>query len=147
MIFFASDHAGFELKNILVEYLKSKNMEVEDCGPLLFDKNDDYPDLIFPCAQKVAADISHRGIILGWSGQGEAVVANKAKGIRTTVYYGGNIGIIKLGRQHNNANVLSLGAGFISSDEAKQAVDLWLATEFEGGRHQRRIDKIDKIEK
>ncbi len=146
MIYLASDHAGFELKNKLAEYLKSKNMEVEDCGPSFYDKSDDYPDLIYPCAQKVAADALNRGIILGWSGQGEAIVANKVKGIRPTVYYGGNMDIIKLGRQHNNANVLSLGAGFLSLDEAKQVVDVWLNAEFEGGRHERRIQKINDIE-
>ncbi len=123
MIYIASDHAGFELKNQLVEYLKSKNRQAEDCGPTSYDKNDDYPDLIYPCAVKVASNIGNRGIILGWSGQGEAFVANKVKGIRTTVYYGGNLEIIRLGRQHNNANMLSLAAGFVSLDEAKQAVD------------------------
>lgn len=146
MIYLATDHGGFELKNKLVEYLQSKNVEVEDCGPFSYDKDDDYPDFIYPCAEKVAKDESHRGIILGGSGQGEAIVANKVKGIRAAVYYGGNLDIIKLSREHNNANVLSLGARFISEDEAKQAVDLWLATSFEGGRHERRIGKISKLE-
>ena len=146
MIYIASDHAGFELKNQLLAYLKSKNMEVEDCGPASFDKEDDYPDLIFPCAQKVASDPFAKGIVIGFSGQGEAIVANKVKGIRTTVYYGGNADILKLGRKHNDANVLSLGAGFLTPEDAKATVDLWLATEFEGGRHQRRIEKITKLE-
>src|SRR3989344_3475872 len=146
MIYIASDHAGFELKNQLVGYLKSKGLEVEDCGPAAYDKDDDYPDLIYPCAQKVASQSENLGIVIGYSGQGEGLVANKVKGIRATVYYGGNMEIIKLGRKHNDANVLSLGAGFLSVDEAKQAVDLWLATEFEAGRHQRRIDKVSQLE-
>lgn len=146
MIYIASDHAGFELKNQLVGYLQSKGLQVEDCGPAAYDKDDDYPDLIYPCAQKVAAEASNKGIVIGFSGQGESFVANKIKSVRTTVYYGGNLDIVKLGRQHNDANVLSLGAGFLSLSEAKQAVDLWLSTPFEGGRHKRRIDKIDKIE-
>lgn len=150
MIYIASDHAGFELKNQLIDFLRSKGLEVEDCGPSSYNKDDDYPDFIYPCAVRVGEAIGlHpdiRGIVIGFSGQGEAIVANKVKGIRTTVYYGGNLEIIKLGRQHNNANVLSLGAGFLSVDAAKAAVDLWLATEFEGGRHQHRIDKISKLE-
>jgi ribose 5-phosphate isomerase B len=146
MIFIASDHAGFELKQVLIDYLKSKNIAVEDCGPFAYDKQDDYPDLIHPCAEKVAADKNNRGIVIGYSGQGEAIVANKVKGIRAAVYYGSSQEIIKLSRQHNDANVLSLGAGFLSIDEARQAVDLWLSAEFEGGRHERRLSKIDKIE-
>ena len=146
MIYIASDHAGFELKNLLVEYLKAKGLEVEDIGASLYDKDDDYPDFIYPCAVKVAASDKNRGIVIGASGQGEALVANKAKGARAALYYGGNLDIIKLSRQHNNSNILSLGARFVSPNEAKQAVDLWLATEFEGGRHERRIKKISKLE-
>ncbi|MBI3232173.1 MAG: RpiB/LacA/LacB family sugar-phosphate isomerase [Candidatus Doudnabacteria bacterium] len=144
MIYIASDHAGFELKNQLVDYLKSKDLEVEDCGPYEFNEADDYPDFIHPCVLKVAAGLKqHKGIVIGFSGQGEAMVANKVKGIRAAVYYGGNKEIASLARRHNDANVLSLGAGFLSVDAAKEAVDVWLATEFEGGRHQRRIDKIE----
>jgi len=146
MIYIASDHAGFELKNQLVEYLKSKNFEIENCGPESFDKEDDYPDLIFPCARKVAADPTGRGIILGSSGQGEAIVANKVKGIRAVVYYGGDLEVIRRSRTHNNSQVLSLGARYLTFEEATLVVDLWLSTEFEGGRHQRRIEKISKLE-
>lgn len=146
MIYIASDHAGFELKNQLIEYLNSKSLEVEDCGPMVFDKEDDYSDFIYPCAVKVASAGGNRGIIIGGSGQGEAILANKVKGIRATLYYGGNLEIVKLSRQHNDSNVLSLGARFISVNEAKEAMDLWLSTEFEGGRHERRIDKVNKIE-
>lgn len=144
MIYIASDHAGFELKNQLIEYLQSKGLEAEDCGPYVYDQGDDYPDFILPCVQKVAAGLKqHKGIVIGFSGQGEAMVANKVKGIRAAVYYGGNKEIASLARKHNDANVLSLGAGFLSLDSAKEALDIWLTAGFEGGRHQRRIDKIE----
>jgi ribose 5-phosphate isomerase B len=146
MIYIASDHAGFTLKGQLIEYLKSKGQQVEDCGPSAYDEGDDYPDLVAPCAQKVANDNGSHGIIVGGSGQGEAIAANKIKGIRAVLYYGGNLEIIRLSRRHNNANVLSLGARFVRPDEAKQAVDAWLSTEFEGGRHQRRVEKISELE-
>jgi ribose 5-phosphate isomerase B len=146
MIFIASDHAGFELKNQIVEYLKSLGQEVEDCGPFELNKDDDYPDFIYPCAQKVASHPENRGIILGMSGQGEAIAANKVKGIRAAVYNCDNPEIVKLSRQHNDANVLSIGAKFLNLNDIKVAIDLWLQTPFEGGRHQRRIDKIAKIE-
>jgi ribose 5-phosphate isomerase B len=146
MIYIASDHAGFELKNKLVEYLKEQDLEVEDVGPFKFDKDDDYPDYIYPCAVKVAAEDGNKGIVLGLSGNGEAMVANKVRGIRCALYQGGDLKIIELSRQHNDANVLSLGFGFVTEQQAKQAVDLWLKTGFEGGRHLRRIEKIKKIE-
>ncbi|MFA6106288.1 MAG: RpiB/LacA/LacB family sugar-phosphate isomerase [Patescibacteria group bacterium] len=142
-IYIASDHAGFELKNQITDYLKSKDYKVEDCGPHSYDKNDDYPDFIIPCATKVSAgNPEDKGIILGMSGQGEAIAANKIKGVRAALYYGYNLEIIKLSRQHNNANVLSIGAKFISFNQVKEAIDLWLTTKFEGGRHERRIKKI-----
>ena len=148
MIFIASDHAGFELKNQLIEYLKSKGQEVEDCGASSFNKDDDYPDFIFPCAQKVAQQPDlHWGIVIGGSGQGEAIAANKVKGIRAAVFYGYNFDIIKLARLHNNANVLSLGARFVNVEDAKKALDLWMTSAFEGDRHQKRIEKISKLEK
>lgn len=146
MIYIASDHAGLELKQQIIDYLKSKSLAVEDCGPFNFDPDDDYPDFIYPCAQKVAASPDNRGVILGGSGQGEAIVANKVKGIRAAVYNAPNLKIAELSRQHNDANVLSLGARFLSWDEVKAALDLWLSAPFEGGRHQRRIEKIGKIE-
>jgi len=147
MIYIASDHGGFELKNKIIDYLKSKDYQVEDCGPKELDKEDDYPDFIYPCAVQVGKGaVEDRGIVLGRSGQGEAIVANKAKGVRAALYYGGNLKIVKLSRQHNNSNVLSLGADFITFEQVTEAIDLWLATEFEGGRHQRRIDKISKLE-
>jgi ribose 5-phosphate isomerase B len=147
MIYIASDHAGVELKQKLIKHLKETGQEVEDCGAHVMDPEDDYPDFIYPCAVKVSQNPGSMGIVIGGSGQGEAIVANKVKGIRAAVYYGGHEDIITLSRQHNNANVLSLGARFLSPEQAERAVDLWIATGFEAGRHQRRVDKINNLEK
>src|SRR3972149_5456849 len=151
MIYIASDHAGFYLKKQLIQYLKIKGLEVEDLGPYELDPDDDYPDFIIPCAQKVAQQIAKgkdvRGIVIGGSGQGEVIAANKVKGIWAAVINSANPQIPKLAREHNNANVLSLGARFLSAEDAKKAVSSWLDAEFEGGRHQKRINKIIKFEK
>lgn len=146
MIYIASDHAGFELKSKIAEHLKAKGEEVLDCGPHEFVSTDDYPDFVFPCAKKVAENSNNVGIVIGYSGQGEAVVANKVKGIRAVVYYGGDEEIIILSRQHNDANVLALGSHFVSEEMAIKAVDLWMKTPFEGGRHTRRVEKIKEME-
>jgi len=146
-IYFASDHAGFELKEKLKEFLKEKGYEVEGLGDFVYDEQDDYPDFIFKAAKAVAEDEGSKGIILGGSGQGEAIAANKVKGIRAVVYYGGPEDIVKLSREHNDANILSLGARFLSEEEAKKVVDLWLKTPFSGEeRHKRRIQKIKDFE-
>lgn len=148
-IFLASDHAGFELKNTLVSFLREQGHAVDDCGPSIYMEGDDYPDFIMPLAEKVAQNVGSFGIVIGASGQGEAIAANRIKGIRAAVYYGmpendSAQAIIKLSREHNDANVLSLGAKFISADEAKEAVVLWLATPFSNEeRHVRRIQKLD----
>lgn len=147
MIFIAGDHAGFYLKKALIQYLKVKEYEVEDCGAFEMDEADDYPDFIVPCAKKVAADSESVGIIIGGSGNGEAIAANKIKGIRAAVYYGGNAEIAKLAKAHNNANILSIGARFTTDDQAKAAVAAWLETKFENEeRHVRRLGKILKLE-
>lgn len=147
MIYIASDHAGYELKNVLKNFLISEGFEVEDCGVYEYDKDDDYPDFIYPCAKKVAETAGSLGIVLGGSGEGEAIAANKVKGIRATAYYGGNEEIIKLSKTHNDANVLSLGARFFTEDEAKKAVKLWLDTMYDSSeRHQRRHKKLRDIE-
>ncbi|MBI2598993.1 RpiB/LacA/LacB family sugar-phosphate isomerase [Candidatus Curtissbacteria bacterium] len=147
-VFIASDHAGFELKKALVAYLKSKGLEVRDCGNEVFDKDDDYPDFIYPCAKNVGENLGSLGIVIGGSGQGEAICANKARGVRAALYYGAKLDIIKLSKEHNDANILSLGARFLTEDEAKEAVDLWLSTKFSGEeRHARRIAKIRDLEK
>ena len=108
-----------------------------------YDADDDYPDFIFPCARAVAADTESRGIILGGSGQGEAMAANRVKGCRAAVFYNGPAEIVKLSREHNNANILSLGTRFISEDKIYDVIELWLEEPFEGGRHIRRIEKLD----
>lgn len=146
-IFIASDHAGFELKNSLIDFLGGFGYEVFDEGAFEYDESDDYPDFISKVAQKVSENPNtSKGIILGGSGQGEAVVANRFKNIRAIVYYGGDEDIIKLSREHNNANVLSLGARFLDEKNAKKIVKLWLGTDFsEEERHKRRIGKIDKL--
>jgi len=147
MIYLGADHAGFQLKEDIKRYLGELDVEVEDLGAYEFDENDDYPDYILSVAEKVAALGDARGIVFGGSGQGENMAANKVKGIRSVVYYGGPLDIVKLSRQHNNANILSLGARFINTEQAKEVVALWFKTEFEGGRHERRLQKIADSEK
>ncbi|MBI1957306.1 MAG: RpiB/LacA/LacB family sugar-phosphate isomerase [Candidatus Niyogibacteria bacterium] len=150
-IYLASDHAGFELKEKIKKYLTELGHAVEDRGPARFDPEDDYPDLIRPAAEAVAADPESRGIILGGSGQGEAMVANRIRGIRAVVFYGGQwVGhgdrVVKLSRDHNDANILSLGARFMDFLMAQRAIDLWLKTPFSRDeRHLRRIKKIDPV--
>jgi len=144
-LYVGADHAGFELKEELVSFLRAEGYEVEDKGAHTFEALDDYPDFIRPVAEAVAQDEQARGIILGGSGQGEAMCANRVKGVRAVVYYGGAVDIVVLSREHNNANILSLGARFIETDEAKEVVKLWLATPFSGEeKHARRIGKLDK---
>ena len=148
MIYLGSDHAGFRLKENIKKYLLEQGMEVEDLGARVLNPDDDYPDFVIPVAKKVAENGEHyRGIVFGWSGQGEAMAVNKVRGIRAAVYYGGSLELMKLSRQDNNANVLSLGAGFITKEQAIEAVALWLKTPFEGGRHERRLKKIEEFEK
>ena len=142
-IHIATDHAGLEMKNLIYKYLNDQGHTLIDHGAYKHDPLDDYPDFIFPCAVAVSKDIDSRGIILGGSGQGEAIVANRIKGIRAAVYYGGPIDIIKLSRQHNNANILSLGARFMKEDKIYDVIKTWLSEPFEGGRHKRRIEKLD----
>ena len=142
-IHIATDHAGLDLKNIIRDYLISKGHEVTDHGAHEYDVLDDYPDYIFPCAKAVASDLESRGIILGGSGQGEAMAANRVKGVRAAVFYNGPVEIVKLSREHNNANILSLGARFMTEDEIYGVIEMWLDEPFGGGRHQRRIDKLD----
>lgn len=144
-IYIASDHAGFELKNALTEFIKSLGFTVIDKGPFSYDENDDYPDYVRLVADEVLKEPdTTRGVVIGGSGQGEAIVVNRRPGIRAAVYYGGPLDIVKLSREHNNANILSLGARFLSTDDAEQAIKLWLETGFSNDeRHLRRIGKID----
>lgn len=146
-IAFGSDHAGFAMKNELMSFLKNEGYEVVDHGAYKFDPEDDYPDFV----TKVAREVSRhpdmlRGIVIGGSGNGEAMVCNKFPGVRSAVYHGGNVEIVSLSREHNDANILSLGARFIDVEEAKIIVLKWLNTPFsEEERHVRRIQKIENI--
>ena len=142
-IYIGADHAGFEMKEMLKKYLVCLKYEVEDKGAFKYQPEDDYPDFILSVARAVAADPESRGIVIGGSGEGEAMCANRVKGARAAVFYGGNFEIIELSRKHNNANILSLGARFIDDEIAKKAVELWLKTPFEGGRHDARLKKLD----
>lgn len=150
-IYLGTDHAGFELKEKVKVFLEQEiNCEVEDCGAFELNENDDYPDFIFPVAEKVSEDwkngVENLGIIFGGSGQGEAMVANRVRGVRATVFYGGSKEIIRLSKEHNNANVLSLGARFIGFDEVKEVIKLWLDSGFsEEERHLRRVEKMDEL--
>lgn len=136
----ASDHAGFNYKEIIKTVLIEKGHEVKDFGTHT-NASCDYPDFIRPAAEAVARGECERGIVLGGSGNGEAIVANKVKGVRCAIAW--DLRSARLSREHNNANVLSLGERMMSISEALEIVDLWLKTGFEGGRHQMRIDKIE----
>lgn len=154
MIYIASDHRGFALKEKIKSWLEELRVEFVDCGATAYNENDDYPDFVSLAAEKVAQDpVANRAIVLGATGQGEAMVANRRRGVRAIVYYGGPVEIVRLGRLHNAANVLSLGAapgntiaeGEPMSDAvAREAVALFLETEFvPEERHVRRIAKLD----
>ncbi len=156
-IHIGADHAGFDMKEELREYLQSLGYEVVDHGAFEFDEDDDYPDFIQPVADAVSRDVEKlsKGIVIGGSGQAEAIVANRFANVRAVVYYGdpgrsqtdakgSELDIVTSTRSHNDANVLSLGARFISNEEAKEVVETWLETAFSGeSRHVRRINKID----
>lgn len=144
-IYIGADHAGFELKNRLAVWLKEvEGYDVVDMGAKEFNADDDYPDFVEPVAQAVANERESRGIILGGSGQGEAIDANRFAGVRAGEFYGGDVNMVKLAREHNDINILSLGARFIDEELAKRAVKIFLQTPFSGAeRHVRRIEKID----
>ncbi|MFZ3043833.1 MAG: RpiB/LacA/LacB family sugar-phosphate isomerase [Minisyncoccia bacterium] len=158
-VYFAADHAGFALKNALLEHVRTRGYDVEDLGAFTFDSEDDYPDFMTPLAEKVATDLDSCGIIVGGSGQGEAMCANRIRGVRAAVFYGpmrvtsaleiegghseDGFDAVRLPRRHNDANVLSIGARFVSGDEADEAVRIFLDTSFSGSpRHARRLAKF-----
>lgn len=157
----ATDHAGFEQLRDLQMYLETIGYECRNFGPTAFNPDDDYPDFIRPAAEAVASGEYEKGIVIGGSGQGEAITANKVAGIRCAVFYGPAVPrktvdasgrtshdpyeIVKLSRMHNNANVLSLAARFLTVEDMKNVVKLWLETPFSNEeRHSRRIAKLDK---
>ena len=136
-----SDHAGFDYKERIRNHLARKGYQVRDFGT--FDPTqDDYPDWIRPVAQAVAAGDYTRGIVLGGSGNGEAMVANKIKGIRCAVCW--NKKSAQLAKEHNNANMISLGQRMMSLKTAIRIINTWLSAQFQGGRHLRRINKIEE---
>ncbi|MFZ1075415.1 MAG: RpiB/LacA/LacB family sugar-phosphate isomerase [Minisyncoccia bacterium] len=161
-LFVASDHAGFALKETVIDFVRDQGYDVEDFGAFEFHKEDDYPDFMTPLARKVAEhpeDGGARGIIIGGSGQGEAMCVNRIRGVRAAVFYGpiraaGEIesegggsedgyDAVRLARRHNDANVLSLGARFIAEDEAREAIRVFLDTPFSDlARHARRLSKF-----
>ncbi len=157
----ASDHAGFEQLRQLQDFLESIGHQCHNFGPVSLRPEDDYPDFIFPAAKAVASGGCQRGIIMGRSGEGEAMAANRIKGVRCAVFYGPAVArrvvdangrsshdpyeIIRLSRAHNDSNMLSLAASFVSFEDIKSVVKLWLEMPFSGEeRHQRRIDKLDE---
>jgi len=162
IIALATDHAGFTQAAELEEYLKSLGYGCRSFGPKTLDPQDDYPDFIKPAAKAVASGECQKGIILGGSGQGEAMAANRVHGVRCAVFYGPAVPrrvvdaegrtshdpyeIVRLSRQHNDANMLSLAARFVSFKDMKQVIKLWLDTPFsDESRHQRRIKELDEL--
>ena len=158
-IFIASDHAGFALKNALTEHFRILGYVIEDVGAHTLDPEDDYPDFVTPLAKQVASDPDSRGIIIGGSGQGEAMCANRISGIRAAIFYGpmrvtsaldiegghseDGYDAVRLPRRHNDANILSIGARFVSGDEAIKATHIFLETSFSVSlRHARRLAKF-----
>lgn len=150
-IYVATDHAGFELKENIKKYLEEKGNEVYDCGALTLEPGDGYPEYMVRAAESVQKDAMHEpafAVIFGGSGQGEAIVANRFRHVRAIVYAGGNLELVKLGREHNDANVISIGARFVTEGEAKQAIDLFLETPFSHDeRHADRIIQIEELTK
>lgn len=149
-IYLATDHAGFELKEAVKARLEENNeYEVYDCGALTLEPGDNYPEYMARAAEKVQYDAEHEpsmAVIFGGSGVGEAIVANRFAHVRAVVYAGGPLDVIKVSREHNDANVLSIGARFVTENEAKQAVDLFLSTPFSHAeRHADRIIQIEEV--
>ncbi|HVB19996.1 MAG TPA: RpiB/LacA/LacB family sugar-phosphate isomerase [Candidatus Paceibacterota bacterium] len=158
-IYFAADHAGFALKNALFEHIRTLGYDLEDLGAHALDPEDDYPDFVTPLAKRVADESGACGIIIGGSGQGEAMCANRIPGVRAAVFYGemkvtaaldiegghseDGFDLVRLARRHNDANVLSIGARFVSGEEAEEAVHIFLDTPFsDSPRHTRRLAKF-----
>jgi len=133
------DHAGFDYKKELIKYLSSKGYEVKDFGPYT-NESCDYPDFAHPVAEEVEKGDFNFGILVCGSANGVAITANKHQGIRAAIAW--KLELAQLARQHNNANVLCLPARFISLDEAKEFAEAFINTAFEGGRHEKRVNKI-----
>jgi len=162
-IYLATDHAGYDLKEKVKTFLQGLEYDVEDCGVHEMNPDDDYPDFIAKAARKVSEFPTDRAIIFGGSGQGEAMLANKFRYVRTALFYGPEVPtstadvtgrvssdpyeMLRLTREHNDANVLSIGARFVTDEEVFTAIKLWLETPFsQSQRHARRLKKIQNIE-
>lgn len=144
-IYIGADHGGYKLKEELKKYLAEFGHEIEDMGAHTLNPQDDYPDFVFPVAEKVAQDPQSIGIVLGRSGVGEAIAANKVKGIRAALVWNEQVAV--KAREHSDANILSLGADFIDKETAKRIVKIFLETQFsQEERHRRRIGKISSHE-
>lgn len=162
-VYLATDHTGFDIKEKAKAFLVGKGYEIEDCGALTFDSNDDYPPYIAEAAKKTVQTPGAAGIVFGGSGQGEEMTANKIKGARCAIFYSPAVPaqaidvtgarsndpleIIRLSRRHNDANVLSIGVRFLKEEDILSAITIFLETKFSGeARHIRRIDQITQIE-
>lgn len=164
-VYLAADHTGFETKERIKEILQNGNYQIEDCGAFEFDKDDDYPDFISKAAEKVSIDPEQAvGIVIGGSGQGEAMTANKFPNVRCALFYAqaeavravditgreshDPFEILRLTRDHNHANMLSIGIRFLTDEDVLRAVKVWLESNWSNQeRHIRRVEKIIQIEK
>jgi ribose 5-phosphate isomerase B len=144
-VYLGSDHAGFDLKQHLVQWLKDAGHEPVDCGPHIYDAEDDYPPFCLRAAERTAADPEALGIVIGGSGNGEAIAANKVKGVRAALAWSEETA--SLGREHNNANVVSIGSRMHSQEEATRFVEVFLGTPYsDAARHTRRIAMLTEYE-
>ena len=144
-IHIGADHAGLELKSALIDHLNAQGYEVKDHGPYTYDALDDYPDFCIPAAEAVVADHGSLGIVIGGSGNGEQIAANKVKGVRSALAW--SIETAKLAKQHNNANVVAIGGRMHTIEDCKAIIDAFISEPFSNDeRHIRRIEKIAKYE-
>jgi ribose 5-phosphate isomerase B len=144
-VYLGSDHAGFELKAYLTEHLSAAGHEPVDCGPAEYDAEDDYPPFCFATGEQVLADPGSLGVVIGGSGNGEQIAANKVPGVRAALAWSEETA--RLGREHNDAQVIAIGARMHTPEEAARFVDVFLATPFSGGeRHARRLRLVAEYE-
>lgn len=145
-VYLGSDHAGYELKDHLLRWLEERGDEPVDCGPIAYDAEDDYPPFVLRAAARTAADPGSLGVVLGGSGNGEAIAANKVPGVRAALVWSEEIAT--LAREHNDANVISMGARMHTLEEAAAFVERFLETPYSAAeRHTRRIDMLSAYEK
>ena len=144
-VYVGGDHAGFEFKKAIIEHLRNAGHEPIDCGAFDYDAEDDYPAFCIAAAERTVADPGSLGIVLGGSGNGEQIAANKVIGVRAALC--NDLWLAEMARSHNDANVLSMGGRVVSNEQAEAIVEKFLATPFEGGRHERRVALLAEIEK